>query len=275
MRAGSLTIRLDSGGNDSELSASPGGLDASPPNGLAVPLRPRHGDPELAFLSTGTTFGSALDLTAAQLRGVPARRHLHRPDRPSARRCRELKIPLTERRPVNSWRRARPSCRGGGCPARSTVSISASVTAALAGSSSNTAGSSRSRSRAVPAGSGDGLARSSRGAGRVPVADRSAGRLLGVLACGVGVWGWRAEGGGVTVGDWLRGQVGGFDAVPTEPAHRLLLLAPGDQIPLVVGVGDQVRLDPASGRPVLPVPVGEGEDPVGCQALLDGVADPR
>ncbi|WP_211254608.1 helix-turn-helix transcriptional regulator [Cellulomonas cellasea] len=50
-----------------ELSALPGGRDASPPTGIAVPLRLRHGDTELAFLSTVTTFGSALDLTAAEL----------------------------------------------------------------------------------------------------------------------------------------------------------------------------------------------------------------
>lgn len=51
-----------------ELSALPGGLDPSPPpNGIAVPLRLRHGNTELALLSTVTTFGSALDLTAAEL----------------------------------------------------------------------------------------------------------------------------------------------------------------------------------------------------------------
>ena len=50
-----------------ELSALPGGRDSSPPTGIAVPLRVRHGETELAFLSTVTTFGSAVDLTAAEL----------------------------------------------------------------------------------------------------------------------------------------------------------------------------------------------------------------
>ena len=50
-----------------ELSALPGGQDPSPPNGIAIPLRLRHSDTELTFLSTVTTFGSALDLTAAEL----------------------------------------------------------------------------------------------------------------------------------------------------------------------------------------------------------------
>jgi transcriptional regulator with XRE-family HTH domain len=34
---------------------------------IAVPLRIRHGDGELAFLSTKTTFGTAVDVTAAEL----------------------------------------------------------------------------------------------------------------------------------------------------------------------------------------------------------------
>lgn len=50
-----------------ELSGLPGGLDPAPPNGIAVPLRLRHGNTELAFLSTVTTFGSAVDITAAEL----------------------------------------------------------------------------------------------------------------------------------------------------------------------------------------------------------------
>ena len=50
-----------------ELAALPGGRDPAPPNGIAVPLRLRHEDTELAFLSTVTTFGTAVDITAAEL----------------------------------------------------------------------------------------------------------------------------------------------------------------------------------------------------------------
>jgi transcriptional regulator with XRE-family HTH domain len=50
-----------------ELLALPGGLDRTPPNGIAIPLRLRSGDSVLSFLSTVTTFGTAVDLTAAEL----------------------------------------------------------------------------------------------------------------------------------------------------------------------------------------------------------------
>ena len=54
-----------------ELAAYPhGGGDASldPAFGdIAVPLRVRHGDGELAFISTKTTFGTAVDVTVAEL----------------------------------------------------------------------------------------------------------------------------------------------------------------------------------------------------------------
>jgi hypothetical protein len=50
-----------------ELSLLPGGLDPRPPDGIAVPLRIRVGDEELSFLSTVTTFGTAVDLTAAEV----------------------------------------------------------------------------------------------------------------------------------------------------------------------------------------------------------------
>ncbi|WP_243737685.1 helix-turn-helix domain-containing protein [Blastococcus xanthinilyticus] len=51
-----------------ELLALPGGLARTPPpNGIAVPLRVRSGDAVLSFLSTVTTFGTAVDLTAAEL----------------------------------------------------------------------------------------------------------------------------------------------------------------------------------------------------------------
>jgi transcriptional regulator with XRE-family HTH domain len=50
-----------------ELSALPGGTDRTPPNGIAVPLRIRVGEQPLSFLSTVTTFGTAVDLTAAEL----------------------------------------------------------------------------------------------------------------------------------------------------------------------------------------------------------------
>src|SRR3954447_17659773 len=50
-----------------ELSLLPGGTDPRPPDGVAVPLRIRAGDAELGFLSTVTTFGTAIDLTAAEV----------------------------------------------------------------------------------------------------------------------------------------------------------------------------------------------------------------
>jgi transcriptional regulator with XRE-family HTH domain len=50
-----------------ELSALPGGTDRSTPDGIAVPLRVRSDDDVLGFLSTVTTFGTAVDLTAAEL----------------------------------------------------------------------------------------------------------------------------------------------------------------------------------------------------------------
>lgn len=50
-----------------ELLALPGGLDRTPPDGIVVPLRLRAGDDVLSFLGTVTTFGTAVDLTAAEL----------------------------------------------------------------------------------------------------------------------------------------------------------------------------------------------------------------
>jgi transcriptional regulator with XRE-family HTH domain len=51
-----------------ELSGYPGGTEpAGPDSAVAVPLRVRLGGRELAFLSTVTTFGTALDITAAEL----------------------------------------------------------------------------------------------------------------------------------------------------------------------------------------------------------------
>jgi transcriptional regulator with XRE-family HTH domain len=51
-----------------ELSGYPGGTEpAGPDHAVAVPLRIRLGGRELAFLSTVTTFGTALDITAAEL----------------------------------------------------------------------------------------------------------------------------------------------------------------------------------------------------------------
>ena len=51
-----------------ELAALPGGTDRTPPNGIAVPLRIRRGRRACChFLSTVTTFGTAVDLTAAEL----------------------------------------------------------------------------------------------------------------------------------------------------------------------------------------------------------------
>jgi transcriptional regulator with XRE-family HTH domain len=50
-----------------ELAALPGGTDPRPPDGIAVPLRIRTALGELAFLSTVTTFGTAVDVTAAEV----------------------------------------------------------------------------------------------------------------------------------------------------------------------------------------------------------------
>ena len=50
-----------------ELKRLPGGWDPAPPDGIAVPLRLRHDEGPLSFLSTVTTFGTAVDLTAAEL----------------------------------------------------------------------------------------------------------------------------------------------------------------------------------------------------------------
>jgi transcriptional regulator with XRE-family HTH domain len=50
-----------------ELSELPGGLDPTPPGAIAVPLMVRLDDVQLSFLSTITTFGTAVDLTAAEL----------------------------------------------------------------------------------------------------------------------------------------------------------------------------------------------------------------
>jgi transcriptional regulator with XRE-family HTH domain len=50
-----------------ELAALPGGTDPRPPDGIAVPLRIRTALGELAFLGTVTTFGTAVDVTAAEV----------------------------------------------------------------------------------------------------------------------------------------------------------------------------------------------------------------
>jgi hypothetical protein len=51
-----------------ELAAYPGGSEpAGPEQAVLVPLRLRVGGRELSFLSTVTTFGTALDITAAEL----------------------------------------------------------------------------------------------------------------------------------------------------------------------------------------------------------------
>jgi transcriptional regulator with XRE-family HTH domain len=50
-----------------ELLEYPGGTEQAPRNALAVPLRLRLGEHELAFLSTVTTFSTAIDITLAEL----------------------------------------------------------------------------------------------------------------------------------------------------------------------------------------------------------------
>jgi hypothetical protein len=66
-REAHLTGDPELGALHRELAALPGGTDRTPPNGIAVPLRVRAGDEVLSFLSTVTTFGTAVDLTAAEL----------------------------------------------------------------------------------------------------------------------------------------------------------------------------------------------------------------
>src|SRR5688500_1990761 len=80
-------------------------------------------------------------------------------------------------------------------------------------------------------------------------------------------------------------ECGALDAVPAEPAGRVPLLAPADEILAVAGSGDQVRLDSTAGHRALPVPVSEGHHPAPRQRLLDhcggvrachrGAADPH
>ena len=69
-----------------ELVALPAGATRLRPDGIAVPLRLRHDDGPLTFLSTVTTFGTAVDLTAcgAEHRGLPARRRAHGCGAPAA-----------------------------------------------------------------------------------------------------------------------------------------------------------------------------------------------
>ena len=50
-----------------ELARYPGGTDTSTPDGIAVPLRLEHAGCDLSFLSTVTTFGTAVDITTAEL----------------------------------------------------------------------------------------------------------------------------------------------------------------------------------------------------------------
>ena len=50
-----------------ELALLPGGQAPGIPDGIAVPLRLRSGDAVLSFLSTVTTFGTAIDVTAAEV----------------------------------------------------------------------------------------------------------------------------------------------------------------------------------------------------------------
>ena len=50
-----------------ELAALPGATDRSTPDGIVVPLRLRTDSGVLSFVSTVTTFGTAVDVTAAEL----------------------------------------------------------------------------------------------------------------------------------------------------------------------------------------------------------------
>jgi transcriptional regulator with XRE-family HTH domain len=54
-----------------ELAALPGGVGSHAPDlaagEIATPLRIRHGDAELSFISTYTTFGTAVDVTVSEL----------------------------------------------------------------------------------------------------------------------------------------------------------------------------------------------------------------
>jgi len=66
-REAALTGAADLAALHRELLDYPGGIEHRHSPGLAVPLRLRAGGRELAFLSTVTTFGTAVDITLAEL----------------------------------------------------------------------------------------------------------------------------------------------------------------------------------------------------------------
>ena len=66
-REAALTADADLVALHRELLAYPGGIDHTHGSGLAVPLRLRAAEQELSFLSTVTTFGTAVDVTLAEL----------------------------------------------------------------------------------------------------------------------------------------------------------------------------------------------------------------
>src|SRR3954466_11535196 len=81
------------------------------------------------------------------------------------------------------------------------------------------------------------------------------GGSSGVLPDGVGVGGRGAVEGRVSQGGGFGREGGALDAVPAEPAGRVPLAAPGDEVPVVAGAGDQVRLNPSAGHRARTVPV--------------------
>ena len=66
-REAALTADADLAALHRELLAYPGGIEHAHGSGLAVPLRLRVAKQELSFLSTVTTFGTAIDVTLAEL----------------------------------------------------------------------------------------------------------------------------------------------------------------------------------------------------------------
>src|SRR4051794_41710738 len=108
--------------------------------------------------------------------------------------------------------------------------------------------------------------------GRRPAASAPSGPLwarpsvfdrgsAGVLPDGVGVGGRGAVEGRVSQGGGFGREGGALDAVPAEPAGRVPLAAPGDEVPAVAGAGDQVGLDPSAGHRAVAGPGSHGPPP--------------
>ena len=64
------------------------------------------------------------------------------------------------------------------------------------------------------------------------------------LPDGVGIGRRGAEQGRVAVGDGLSGEVGALNPVQAEPAWGAARVSPADEVPLILGTGQQVGLHP-------------------------------